>query len=420
MAEQLREPDPTLHSQFQAYQEILAPLNEHHPQRQGFLLEEFADAIRDPAVITTEHRLESGEEVRLPQMAPPEAFGWLHAPFYAERYPEEYARGDVMHFADLPGVKPGPEVEERIKQLADSGGILVFDYPDIDAEQPKRIIEYLQDLGVVSATDDTTEPPMPEDDKRQFVPALWRGWQTELELLGLPAGSIELLGKQTYHAGVVTLKRPHQARDPHLNYAQAFAEMVADGEVPEEQFVNGVSVQDVVEGEEADRLQEFYDGAYGTIADHPCEQGLTPEEFGKKLEDPGTSKTVFRRDGVAESLCLTTEQLEKLTWVNSDYYYTDDFRSRFGEGAPTWYPGIATDPDPSVAGHNFGEIMAWFTKLSEKGDNNSVVVFDTPDVNTEFMPGAVGMFVNMSPEASIDFTVIGDQKYCAIRLASAA
>jgi len=418
MAERLQEVDPTVQRSFDFYTQTLAYLNTAHPQHQGFMLDEFTEAIQDPGVIKTEVTVAGGDSVQLPQLAPPEAFGWLHAEYYAEKFPDEYAAGNVMHFADLPGVVPAEAVDIRIQELAQDKGVLVFDFPDIDGNQPVRILDYLESLGVRPVTYDTTEPEPDSDPKRAFKPELWRRWQAELERMEIAQGSIELLGTQTYHVGVVTLKRRHQARDPHLSYAEAFDEMVQAGEIPEEQFFNGVSVHDVIEGAEADRLQAFYDDAYGTISDHPCEQGLTPDEFAKKLQDTSTSKTVFRRDGVAESLCLTTEDLEHLTWVNEDYYYKPDFVRRFGDGPVTWYPGVATDPDPAIAGNNFGEIMGWFTKLSERGDNNSVVVFDTPDVNTEFLPASVDFFVNASPEAGVTFTRIGDQKYCAMRLES--
>ncbi len=393
---------------YQAYAEILKPINDAQPQRQGFLQDEFYVAINDADVTNTEVEY-SGGVVCLPQLAPVEAFGWLHAPFYKDVFPDEYDSGRLLHYSDLPNIEPSSLVKDRLKDLAGNKGVLVFDFPSIDPRQPARILkDRLEPLGIGFAP--LVEQlggvaTRPDDDL---------AWRKALADMGLNEGAVQLLGTQTYHVGRVTLKRPHEPKNPHLNYAEAFKYLEEKGEVDPSVYENGVTVHEVIDGDEAAVLQRFYNDAYATISDHPCEQGLTPDEFRKKLSDVETAKAICRKNGMAQSLCLVTENLVELTWVNDNFYYTNDFRARFGDGPVTWYPGIATDPES--AGRNMPKIMRLFTHLSEVGDNNSLVVFDTPDVNTGFLDTALAYFINKSPQASIEFTRIGDQKYCAANL----
>lgn len=387
-----------IEASFTEYTERLAPLNDSHPQHQGLLPDEFANALQSTEVVKTPIEVD-GEQLFMPQLGPVSSYGWLHEPFYRKTYPTEYSDERLLHFSDLPNVEPGNAVRERLVDLAADNGVLVFDFPSSDPEQPSRIVERLEGLGITTLINKSGEQENVD----------------YLEVPGVDLGSIALLGTQTYHVCKGGLKRPHAARKKPLTYGQAFNELVELGEIDYEQFVNGVSMHQVIEGDEAKLLQRFYDDAYQKISNHPCKQGMDPDEFGKKLLDERTEKAVYRRDGVAEALCLVTENLADLTWVNEAYYRTPEFRQRFGDGPVTWFPALATDP--TTDGRNLWKISRMFSRLSEWGDNRTLIVFDTPDMNTGFLDVALDRMINRAPETSAEFTRIGNQKYCAMRLA---
>lgn len=398
----IQELDPSIvEASFNDYTERLAPLNYSHPQHQGMLPDEFADALKSAEVYSTQIEVD-GERRFLPQLGPVSSYGWLHPPFYINRYPEDYSNRNLLHFSDLPNVEPGNAVQERLVDLAADEGVLVFDYPSTDPEQPLRIARRLEGLGITLVRSESGE-----EETTNY-----------LETPGIKLGGIALLGTQTYHVCKGGLKREHPARKEPLTYGQAFNDLVELGEIGEEQFVNGVSMHEVIEGAEAELLQRFYDAAYKKISNHPCKQGMSPDEFGKELRDKRTEKAVYRRDGVAEAFCLVTENLPDLTWVNEPYYATPEFRQRFGDGPVTWFPALATDP--TTDGRNLYKISRMFSRLSEWGDNRTLIVFDTPDMNTGFLDVALDRMINRAPETSAVFTRIGDQKYCAARLALAA
>jgi hypothetical protein len=47
-------------------------------------------------------------------------------------------------------------------------------------------------------------------------------------------------------------------------------------------------------------------------------------------------------------------------------------------------------------------------------------VFDTPDINKEFLPAYLDAEINRQPQVGIDFRELGSQRYVAVHLSNAA
>jgi hypothetical protein len=380
MSEKNRElVDPGTAASFDLYQRCMDPLNSNFPQRQGLDFEEFSYSYSDPSVVSTEIAV-GDKKLRLPQLLPVAAFEWLKPEYYEKHYAQECADGKLLHFSDIPDIEPGEEVKSHLAALADKSGVIVFDYPSIDSEYPERVKE-------------------------------------TLEKAGAGISDIETIGRQTYFAGQLSLKRPHTEKKRPLTFSEAFDELVAKNEFDTSEYHDGTSLQLEIKGEEAVKMYQFYSDAYDTISDHPCSQGLSPVEFQDMLIKPDVAKLVFRRNGVAETMCLITNDLDSLTWINPDYY-----RRKFPEKSKKeqiiWFPGIATDPNPMKAGHNFPKLANLLAHLAEVGDNSMVVVFDTPDINTGFLDAYIEEEVGKTPYADIKFQQLGVQTYCAVKLAA--
>lgn len=360
---------------YELYSSLFAGINSEFPQHQGFFEEEFKRALHNPSVIKT--TIQSlGETCLLPQMEPISSFEWLNEDYYQNRYPDEYEKGQLFHFTDIPGIEPGEAVKGALLNLAAEKGVVVFDYPSVDRTYPERVTTILDDVGI------TYE-------------------------------EIELLGTQTYHAGQVYLKRVTPFDKP-LDTIEAFKRLDSTGEFDAASYVNGASVHEEVVGEEANNMYRVYEKAYETLNDHPCKQGVDANEFLDMVSNDRTiAKVVYAENNQIATLCLITTDLGKLTWVNSDYY-KDNFANKYEKGQVTWFPAIATDPE-RTGERNAAKIIELLTQLAEVGGNDYVVVFDTPDKNA-FLADYLGYLINSSDEAGIDFTVLGAQQYCAVQL----
>lgn len=358
------------------YSRIVNEYGKDSPQHQGLTSADFETVLQDDRVITTKIRVE-GQDAIFPQLSPVEHYEWLNADYYADKYPDAFASGQLLHFTDLPTVKPGRRVRERLRSLADEDGVLVFDYPSSDPEYPQRV-------------------------------------QALLESLGIEGSDLEVIGTQTYFAGQLKLKREHDPDEPIRGFGESYSAMFADDEYDIPRFANGASYRPVIGDEEAGALRRFYDKAYEVLNDHPCNQGLNPERlYEMMVEQDWVTKIVNSRDGKIAALCLLTNRLDELSWVNEDYYRTR-FPEKAAAGQIVWFPGLAADPD-SPQRHNLQSMVGLMGELVDKGNNEVLVVFDCCDKNAGFLDKMLNALINRTPHASIDIQPIATQQYCAIR-----
>lgn len=371
------EHDPQTAHSFEAYVQLLQPLNDRTPQHQGLLAEEYSEAMANPSVIKTEMNID-GETVRVPQLAPVEAFEWLNSGYYKEHFPEEQETGRLMHYSDFLTLRPGEEVKQKLLELGKQNGVLVFDHPESDPGYEERV-------------------------------------QSVLTELGLGIEDAQVLGTQTYYAGPITFKREHEQREVPLSIHEAFHQLIAEGELDNEELINGTSAELVIEGEEADRMQEFFARAYEKISDHPCAQAFTPEEFKEMLTDERVTKIVYRKDGVAEAMCMLTTNLEDLSWINSDYY-KQRFPDQYEKREVVWFPGIATNPDFRVAGRGLPKLVELLGRATEKADYKPVLVYDTPDANKGLLDSYIERENARRPYVDVNFQELDVQRYVAYRL----
>lgn len=374
----IQELDPgTVEASFNDYTERLAPLNDSHPQHQGLHRHDFERALASPLVLSTEIQRVSSHVI-LPQLGPVGSDGWRNSGFYQKRFPDEFATHRVMHFADLPGVEPGPVVVEGLRNLAEGNGVMAIDWPSSDPEYSERVSGKLDSFGIV-------------------------------------AEETGVVNTQTYHSIEIDLPGPHIDRKKPIDFRDAFKQLVQLGEIDPSERVSGTYIEEKIKGDEASVMSRFWTAAYDTISDHPCTQALDPDEFDKMIANPEIVKAVCRENGVAQTATLITPDLPKLTWVNADFYERL-FPDKYANDQVIWFPGIATDPDPEVAGHNVPKIVDLFARLCAYGDNKFVMVFDLPDVNEGFLDAYLGDEINRHPLTSAKLSILGVQHYTSLRL----
>jgi hypothetical protein len=365
---------------FAFYQELTREYALASPQRQGLTPAEFESALVDPSVESTEISTAEGT-FRIPQLSPVEQNGWLNTDFYQRKFPEASSEGKVMYYVDLPSVEPGTAVKNRIAELAENDGVLVFDYPLADEQYPARVQNMLAEIGVT----------------------------VEAE---------EELGNQTYFIAEGYLKRltPDEQRSENaLSIADAFEKLKTEGAYDPARIENGATLLSQVDEDQAKAMRQFYEDAYMVLNDHPCEQGLDPDEFMDMMtERKEVAKIVNSVDGEIVALVLLDNNLDKLSWVNPDYY-KKNYAEKYENGQVMWFPGLAANPHKKEGG-NLQVMVDFLCELVEAGGNSLAIAFDCCDMNTGFLDVALDHMLNKTPQAHVDFTTIAVQRYMALRL----
>jgi hypothetical protein len=364
-------------SDFEYYEALLRPLNDTQPARQGMSQEEFEAAAQDSNVAKTDI-LVDGEHRQIPQLVPIDRFEWLNSGFYADKFPEETERGAVMHFADFPEMEPGFEVQEKLTQLAEQDGVLVFDFPFNDPEYPERV----------------------------------RGM---LEELGIDVAEVEELGTQTYYAGQVALKREHEELENPLGLTKAFQKKVYEDTYDPARLHNGASLHQVIDPHQAHNMYEFYDEAFKALNESsPVRQGLTPDEFLEMVvDDPNVAKIVSTSKGEITALCLLSDDLTKFDWINPEFF-EGAFPDKSEKKQVVYFPALAADPEK--IGSNTMRMVGLLAELAEAGDNEPIIAFDCCDVNRGFLDKFLEDLINRTSEASINIRPVGVQHYMALKL----
>lgn len=365
-----------LQEQFEGYEKITKEYGRLSPQHQGMNYEEYTSAVGDSDVILSDVEVD-GKKIRFPQLSPVNKYGWLNTDFYAKKFPEQANSGNLLHFNAIPNIDPSPEVDARVTELARNGGVLVFDAPSSDPEYTSRVLSYLDSLGVKA------EDP-------------------------------QLIGTQTYFAGQASLIRERDKEAPLIGYIGAYELMVKDGEITASDIANGATLKKNIGIDEARSMRQFYDAAYQVLNDHPCNQGLDPNQFYDMItQQDEVAKIVNCVDGDVTALLLLSDNLDELDWVNADYY-REHFPEKSAKKQVVWFPGLAANPE-KTRGHNLQAMANLLCRIAEKGNNEVLVVFDACDMNTGFLDVALNGLVNHSPQMRIDIKAFADQKYYAIK-----
>jgi hypothetical protein len=362
---------------FAQYDGALRHLNDAFPQKQGLMKDEYGEVVDDPRVVSTPVMPIDGNAFLVPQLAPVEAYSWLNSEFYAGRYPKETAQGDIMHFQDIPGVIPGIQVMRGIQRLARSEGRLIYDYPDSKPGYPDTLRSFLSSLGV-------------------------------------KVEQVDELGTQTYFAGKVRLERGVDPNQAIMSLSEACKQMQEGSPQDSEE---GTMYLEVVDEGNLQRMQDCYSEAFAVLNDHPCRQGLTPEEFREvAVDQPQTAKLVHKTGSKITSMCVLGDDLSLYPWLNQEFY-----ASRFPEETKNnqilYFPAMATDPE-NMGARNAEKIVSFIAQMLDRGNNEAIIAFDCCDMNVGFLDAYLDEIINKTPEAGISFETLGVQHYGAMQLSS--
>lgn len=362
--------------EFALYRELYSELRHTHPQRCELTRSEFDRAKAHTRTVCDTLSI-GGTEVEIPQLVPIEVIEWLNEGYFASKYPEAHERGHLLHLSTWPGHEIGSRALDALADLGGKGAVIVVDGP-ADGSWSVR-----SSLALLARSVDAARP-----------------------------GDPELLGTQTYWSG--PLSNPHVVPSAiPIPLAQG-ARSIGRDSIAGGGATGAFSRLDLSRSEAA-AMYELYAAAYEVLGDHPCAQGVTPEEFlNMMLDDPRMSKLVFQREGIVQSICLITPDIASLDWVNLEFY-SERFAGELESERLHWYPAIATDPT-SAGARNAVSIVELIGDLYEEVRNPARILFDTPDINSEFLPAYLEELINALPHYEVGFEVIGRHEYHAVRL----
>ncbi len=382
---------------FAGYDQILAPINAGFPQRQGLLEPEYRDAVNDPNVKSTPVSDEQDRQIELPQLSPVEHNSWLKLDYYQGAFPDAFKDGAVRQYTDLPGVEPSQEVKDGLLDLAKNSGILVFDYPDNDPGYPGRVVALLENMGV------RVQAPQVSIDEGKEMPEITEN------------GKVVELGHQAYYTGQVHLKKGLDPTKPTMKLHEAL-KIVKHIKRPGEPETGAPSYAQIMEASDVLPMFEAYDEAFQAIANYPCRQGFTWEEFFEVATDEAESaKIVYNIDGEPSVICILGDDLSKYDWVNPDFFKSQ-FPDKFEEKQILYYPAIASK---EKGGGNMAHLLGYLTQMLEQGNMEPVIAFDCCDKNIGMLNILLEAVINATPEVEISFDKKGTQTYAALQLYAA-
>lgn len=129
------------------YRAAFAPLETKSAARQSLTDDEFRDEMRDPRVVKLVAFDEHGEAGAMAIVATDLALvPWISVPYYAHRFPEQYARGAVF-YVNAAVVRPdrqgGPwtkaVLEELYRFVAERRAVMAFDCCGYNVEVVKLV-----------------------------------------------------------------------------------------------------------------------------------------------------------------------------------------------------------------------------------------------------------------------------------------
>lgn len=164
--------------------------------------------------------------------------------------------------------------------------------------------------------------------------------------------------------------------------------------------LNGPSLTNIIEGEEAQRIWELYEKPFNDLDNtHPEYAGFTKEQLLELLQNEDVVKVINRVEGKISTLCLFIQNFENEPWYNSTKFMRD-YPEYYGSRNILLFPGIVTDPE--MRGENYSlEVIDLATKMLAKRRTNILIAFECTEQSTLYIPQIVKAAVENSKVASV-------------------
>ncbi len=332
--------------------------------RIGIFGEDLEKAVSSRETVFVSTKNENGVKTRSPLLVPAKGLEWYNSELIEEKYGKDAKVLCYVHppFADEKSAKKAEAILR--KKLAKGYVIITDKYVEDDSSPMARIVE--------------------EAKSGEFTMEAFGG-DTESRV-DVFAGPVAVVGSD----GEI-----FEAPSLYEVYRQA----IESGDIQEAQE-NGVSLQEVVDGDEAEALWEIYKKPFEDLGrDDPTHAGFDKEGLLDILKDPEVTKIINRVDGEITTLCFFLHNFDKAPWFNPGYY-KNNYKEYYETGNILMFPGIVSDENKR--GNNYAmDVIDVATKLLGKRGSNFLVTFECTEISTTYIPEIVTAAVNNSGVANI-------------------
>lgn len=319
----------------------------------GLYGEDLEAALENPKSVLVKYQNESGEAVHMPLLVPIEDLSWYNVDLFKKTYGEDAK----FYYFTHPHVPEGENsrllIVGALEEELEEGAIIFTDrYLGRDSSGGSEyVIDRLQN---------------------DFV----------MDKLG--TGDRER-GAEIY-VGPVEFEGVHEVKEAEDMYT-VYRKAVEAGEIVDDPM-NGVSVIDVIVGEDAERIWEVYENPFEDLGEeHPMHAGFTKEELMDILSDPGETKIVNRVDGKISTLCFFVSDFDRSPWFNKGYYQRN-YPEYYNTNNILMFPGIVTDEN--MRGNDYSmNVIDLATKLMAKRGSNLLVTFECTETSATYIPKIV-------------------------------
>jgi hypothetical protein len=151
---------------------------------------------------------------------------------------------------------------------------------------------------------------------------------------------------------------------------------------------DGPALEDVIEGDEAERLWAIYQNPFEKLSDsHPVNSGYDKDEFLKILKSPEAVKAIYRDQGEITTLALFVNDLAHCSWLDADYY-----KAKYPEAIATKnhlvFPGIVTDELKRGASYSVS-LIQMIVKVQAMRKTPIRISFECTDSSYKYIPRIV-------------------------------
>lgn len=158
---------------------------------------------------------------------------------------------------------------------------------------------------------------------------------------------------------------------------------------------NGVSLAEVIEGDEAEKIWKIYKGPFDKLTlEHPMNAGFHKEELTEILADPNVAKIVNRVDGEITTLVFFQNDFSNSPWFNRDLY-KEKYPEYYDTNNILIFPGIVTDESKRDQGYAANTINLALELFARRG-TNILVTFECTEISATYIPYVVTSSINES------------------------
>jgi hypothetical protein len=349
--------------------------------RIGVYHDELHAALSDKDTLSLKTKDEVGKKIRIPVLTPIEQLEWFNQELVEKRFGTERNVYVYTHPPyDIEGVDD--KISKLLEEVVNRGDIVLTEVYSDDTESPvsKFIESARQDIG------------------------------TDVEAFGTE----ELPSRVDFFEGIADVTNGEGTVHNDMTFYDAL-ELCKDEGLVTIDPLNGPDIIDIIEGEEAERIWNLYEGPFYELGvNDPTLAGFDHDTLIEILRDPNIVKFVNRVDGKISTMMMYLNDFSKAPWFNEQHYRTK-YPEYFDTGNIIMFTGIVSDEN--MRGNNYGvgllELMA--DVVSRRG-TDVMVIMECTEISTMYIPnlgkaaleanGSIFMSGMESPVAQIEYFAV--------------